>query len=108
MCTTILVSASSWSQSFMGTDIPHEDTDFSDVAYTAFVGGQLNASIFDVRYANNSFLFILSARNSSHGLVIFAEPDTFLRTYFPLLSRVDSFKLSSMYSSYTISNLVVT
>ena len=55
MCTTILLSASSWSQSSMGTDIPHEDTDFPDVAYRAFVGGQLNASIFDVRYANNSF-----------------------------------------------------
>ena len=111
MWTMILVSASSWLQSSIGTDSPHADTACPDVTQTDFVGGQLNDSILDsildVKKANSSFLFIWSPKKFFQLPGILVEPDTFLRTPFPLFSRVDSFRLSWMYSSHTTSNLLV-
>ena len=64
-------------------------------------------TILDVKKANSSLLFIWSPKKFFKLPGILVEPDTFLRTPFPLFSRVDSFRLSWMYSSYTTSNLLV-
>ena len=107
MWTMILVSASLWLQSSIGTDSLHADTACPDVTQTDFVGGLLNDSILDVKKANSSFLFIWSPKKFFQLPGILVEPDTFLCTPFPLSSRVDSFRLSWMYSSHTTSNLLV-
>ena len=104
MWTMILVYASSWLQSSIGTDSPHADTAYPDVTQTDFVGGQVNDSILDVKKANSSFLFIWSHQKFSNCLVSWLSQTL---TPFPLFSWVDSFRLSWMYSSHTTSNLLV-
>ena len=66
MCTTTLVSASSWLQSGITELVwPTDTTDLSDVTYTTLLGGKVDLATLDVRKEDSSFLFLGSCRKSA-------------------------------------------
>ena len=101
-CTTILVSACSWSHLCISVESLLETTDSSEVMFTSLFSGNWKSETLLVRRVKSYFLIVLTWRNAFQFGAILVSPVTFLLLPLPLFSLVESLILFALCLSQTM------